>query len=44
MDLLKKYFPHAFKATDVKSLVIAIIRYDILGAKRMPPTDPDATA
>ena len=31
MDQLKKIFPHAFKAQDVKSLIIAIIIYIIIG-------------
>ena len=31
MDTLKKFFPHAFKATDVKALVIAIIIYIVIG-------------
>ena len=31
MDTLKKFFPHAFKANDVKALVIAIIIYIVIG-------------
>lgn len=31
MDTLKKFFPHAFKAVDVKALVIAIIIYIVIG-------------
>ena len=31
MDTLKKFFPHAFKAVDVKSLVISIIIYLVIG-------------
>ena len=31
MDILKKFFPHAFKANDVKALVIAIIIYLVIG-------------
>ena len=31
MDFLKKYFPHAFKATEVKALVISIIIYLVIG-------------
>ena len=31
MDTLKKFFPHAFKAADVKSLVISIIIYLVIG-------------
>jgi len=27
MDLLKKYFPHAFKATDLKAFIITLIVY-----------------
>ena len=30
MDMLKKFFPRAFKATDVKELVIAITIYLII--------------
>ena len=31
MDTLKKFFPHAFKATEVKALVISIIIYLVIG-------------
>ena len=31
MDTLKKFFPHAFKANDLKALIIAIIIYIIIG-------------
>lgn len=31
MDTLKKLFPHAFKATEVNPLVIAIIIYVVIG-------------
>ena len=31
MDTLKKFFPHAFKAAEVKDLVIAIIIYLVIG-------------
>lgn len=30
MDMLKKYFPHAFKATDVKAFIIALIIYAVI--------------
>lgn len=30
MDILKKFFPRAFKATDVKELIIAIVIYLII--------------
>lgn len=30
MDMLKKYFPHAFKANDVKSFIIALIIYAVI--------------
>ena len=30
MDTLKKFFPRAFKATDVKELIIAIVIYAII--------------
>ncbi len=31
MDALKKYFPHALKANDVKALIIALIIYAVIG-------------
>ena len=31
MDMLKKIFPHAFKAKDVVSLVVALIIYIVVG-------------
>ena len=31
MDQLKKFFPWSFKATDIKSLIVAIIIYIIIG-------------
>ena len=31
MDQLKKFFPHAFKALDVKALIIAISIYIVIG-------------
>jgi hypothetical protein len=44
-NLTSKAYPSAVSDFfTICSLVIAIIRYDILGVKRMPPTDPDATA
>lgn len=30
MDLLKKYFPHAFKATDLKAFIITLIVYILI--------------
>ncbi|MBR3918395.1 MAG: hypothetical protein IKJ59_06635 [Clostridia bacterium] len=30
MDMVKKYFPQAFKANDVKSLIIALLIYAVL--------------
>lgn len=30
MDTVKKYFPQAFKAVDVKSLVIALLVYAVI--------------
>jgi len=30
METVKKYFPHAFKAEDVKSLVIALVVYVLI--------------
>lgn len=30
MDSLKKFFPHAFKATEVKSLVITLLIYVLI--------------
>lgn len=30
MDMLKKYFSHAFKANDVKSFIIALIIYAVI--------------
>ena len=30
MEAIKKYFPHAFKAQDVKSLIIALVVYVII--------------
>ncbi len=30
MDALKKYFPHAFTAKDVKSFIIALIIYAVI--------------
>ena len=30
MDMVKKYFPQAFKANDVKSLVIALLIYAVI--------------
>ena len=30
MDTLKKFFPRAFKATDVKELIIAIVIYVLI--------------
>ena len=31
MDLLKKFFPHAFKANDIVRLVVTIIIYLVIG-------------
>ncbi len=31
MNELKKYFPHAYKAEDVKSLIIALVIYALIG-------------
>ncbi len=31
METLKKFFPHAFKANEVKDLVISIIIYLVIG-------------
>ena len=36
MDQLKKFFPHAFKALDVKALIIAIIIYIVIGFNSPP--------
>lgn len=30
MDLLKKYFPHAFKATELTSFIITLIVYAVI--------------
>lgn len=30
MDMLKKFFPHAFKATEVKSFIIALLVYAVI--------------
>ncbi len=30
MATVKKYFPHAFKANDIKSLVIALVIYAVI--------------
>ena len=30
MDMVKKYFPQAFKANDVKSLIIALLIYAVI--------------
>lgn len=30
MDMVKKYFPQAFKANDVKSLIIALLIYTVI--------------
>lgn len=30
MDMLKKYFPHAFKATEVKPFIISLIVYILI--------------
>lgn len=30
MDLLKKFFPHAFKATELKSFIITLIIYVLI--------------
>lgn len=30
MSTLKKYFPHAFKANDIKSLIIALVIYALI--------------
>ena len=30
MDMLKKFFPHAFKATEVSALVISLIIYVLI--------------
>ena len=30
MDMVKKYFPQAFKAVDVKSLIIALLIYAVI--------------
>ena len=30
MDMAKKYFPQAFKANDVKSLIIALLIYAVI--------------
>ena len=32
MDTIKKLFPHAFKVSDVKSLIITILIYLVVGA------------
>lgn len=30
LDAIKKYFPHAFKANDVKSLIIGLVVYALI--------------
>ena len=30
MDLLKKYFPHAFKATELQSFIITLLIYVVI--------------
>lgn len=30
LDMIKKYFPHAFKAIDVKSLIINLVIYALI--------------
>ena len=30
MDMLKKYFPHAFKATELKSFIITLLIYVVI--------------
>ena len=30
LDVIKKYFPHAFKAIDVKSLIINLVIYALI--------------
>lgn len=32
MELLKKYFPHAFKATELKDFIIALVIYILIDA------------
>ncbi len=31
MDILKKYFPHAFKATEINSFIVSLIVYAVIG-------------
>lgn len=31
MDVLKKYFPHAFKATETNSFIVSLIIYAVIG-------------
>ena len=32
MDMLKKYFPHAFKATELKAFIISLVIYVLIDA------------